>query len=74
MVHFVLNEKVDERKYSSVERPGKVFTVLHSCGVLGTHGDHTECPRDGGDQVRDHEDVVPVMVIRRGDVRPSAAS
>lgn len=74
MVHLVLNKEVYQWQYSSVKCARKVFAILYSSWVLRAQSDHTERPRDGREQIRYHEDIMPVVVIGRGDISPSAAS
>ena len=70
---LVLDEEVDQGHEGAEEPPRQVFPVLDGLGVGRAEGDASDGPRDGEDEVRDHEDVVPVMVVGRGDVCPAAA-
>ena len=44
------------------------FSVPNRCG-----GNYTEHPWDVADDIRDHQYVMPVMIISRGDVDPASA-
>lgn len=72
-MHFVLDEKVDERDDSAEKGAGHVLAVLDGVGVVGAQGEAAKHPGDGGHKIRNHENVVPVVVVRRSDVGPAAA-
>lgn len=70
---LVLDEEVHERHDGAKEGTGDVFAVLDGGGVGRAERDAAKHPRDGGDEVGDHEDVVPVVVVGRRDIGPAAA-
>lgn len=70
---LVLNEIVDQRNQSSKEQAGHDFAVLDGTAVGRAEREATQGPRQGGHQVRDHEDVMPVVVVGRCDIGPTAA-
>lgn len=70
---LVLNEEVNQRDECCEERPSKELPVLDSCGVARAQSKAAKSPRQSGHQVGDHKDVVPVVVIGRGNVCPSSA-
>lgn len=72
-MHLVLDEKVDERHQRSEEGPRQPLPVFDGLCVRWAERDAAERPGQGGDDVRDHEDVVPVVVVCRRDVCPPAA-
>jgi hypothetical protein len=72
MVNLVLNKKVDQRHQSRKERAGKQLSVFERRRVRRTQGEAAQRPWKCRYEVRDHEDVVPVMVVGRGDICPSA--
>lgn len=70
---LVLDEEVDQGHEGAEETSCQVFPVLDRLGVGRAKSNASGGPRDGEHEVRDHEDVVPVVVVGRGDVRPAAA-
>lgn len=71
---LVLDKKVDQRNDSTVEGTGHVFAIL-DCHMIGwAQGNAPKGPRNGGQQVGNHEEVVPVVIIRRSNVGPATAS
>jgi hypothetical protein len=73
-MHLVLDKEVYQRHNSCKEGTGKVLSVLYSGRVPRTQGQNTGGPRNGSHKIRDHENVMPVVVIRRCDICPSSAS
>ena len=72
-MHLVLDEEVDQGHEGAEETSCQVFAILDSLGVGGAEGNAARRPGNREYEVRNHEDVVPVMVVGRRDVRPSAA-
>ena len=71
-VNLVLYEKVDERNQCPEEGAGQNFPVLKSfCVSLWTKCYAPQGPGQRSHQIRDHEDVMPAMVVRRRNVCPS---
>ena len=71
MVHLVLDEEVNEWQYGGVKCARKVFAILDGGWVSRAESDDAKRPRNGREQIRDHENVMPVMVIGRRDVSPA---
>jgi poly(3-hydroxybutyrate) depolymerase len=71
MVNFVLDEEVDEWRQSRKERAREQLSVSKGCGVARGQSQATQSPRQRRYQIRDHEDVVPIMVVGRGHICPS---
>lgn len=72
-MNLVLDEKVHQRHQSTEESARNVFPVLDRFGIRGTERNAAGCPRNRKDNVRDHKNIVPVMVVGRRDVGPPAA-
>lgn len=72
-MHLVLDKVVDQRDEGAKEETSKNLSVLNSPTVVWAQGQATDSPRQSRDQVRDHKDIVPVMVIRRRNICPSTA-
>lgn len=70
---LVLDKEIDQRHESAEEGTSQIFPVLDSLRIWGAEGQAPGGPRDGKDDIRDHQNVVPVVVIRRRDVRPASA-
>ena len=62
-MNLVLNEKVYERYQCAKEAPCKELSVFNSLWVVWTESEAPHRPRQRGDQVRYHEDIMPVMVV-----------
>lgn len=62
-MHLVLNEEVDQGHQRSEEGACKQFAELQRRWILGTKREAAQCPRKCCDKVRDHEDIMPVVVI-----------
>lgn len=71
LVHFVLDKVIDQRHQSTEEQTGHDLPVLHSAAVVRAESQTTQRPRQSSNQIRNHENVVPVMVIRRRNVCPT---
>lgn len=73
-VNLVLDKVINERYQGPEEQPGKDFAVLDGFFV-GLRGEQETAnrPRQSEDQVSNHENVMPVMVVRRSNVNPSTA-
>ena len=72
LVHLVLDEIVNQWHQSSKEKAGHDLAVLDGTAVVGAQGQATQSPRQGGHQIRDHEDIVPVVVVGGGDIGPTS--
>ena len=70
---LVLDKKVNQRDQCAKEATGKVFPVLDRFRIRWAQGNAPGGPRNGKDEVRDHQYVMPVMVVGRGDVTPPSA-
>lgn len=73
LVDLVLDEEVDQRYEGSEEGTAQDLAVVDGLGVVGAQGDAAKCPWQSSNEIRDHEDVVPVMVIGRRDIGPASA-
>ena len=71
-IHFVLDEKVNKRNQRAKEQTRKDFPVPDSTGVCWAEHDATHSPGKGCKNIQNHEDVMPVVVVRARDVGPSA--
>jgi len=71
-VDLVLNEEVDQWHQSAKEGARDVFPVFDGLGVGRAQRNTTGCPRNGEDDVGNHQNIVPVMVVGRSDVCPSS--
>lgn len=71
---LVLDEVVDQWDQSSEEETSHDFAVLNGLTVVGAQCKATKGPRQSRNKVGDHENVMPVMVVGRGDIGPSTTS
>ena len=70
----MLDEKVNERYKSCEERATKDFSKIYGSWIRRAEGETANCPWDGGYQVRNHEDIVPVMIVCGCNIRPPSTS
>ena len=68
---LVLNEIVNQWNQSSKEQTSQDFAILDGTAVVRAECKATQGPRQGGHQVRDHEDVMPVVIIGRCNIGPT---
>lgn len=73
-VNLVLDVEVDQRKNAAVESTCGVFPVLDSDRIGRAQRNATKGPWNSGQQVGDHEHIVPVVVVGRGHIGPTSAS
>lgn len=69
----MLDEIVHQRNQCAEEQPRGDLAVLDSPLVHRRQRKTSGSPRHRKHQIRDHEDVVPIVVIRGRDVDPPAA-
>ena len=69
----MLDEEVHQWYKGRKESSTKDLPPVYSLWVWWTESETTDRPRESRDQVRDHEDVVPVMIVGRGDIGPASA-
>ena len=68
---FVLDEEVDQWDQGTKEATCEYLPILDCGRIIRAQGEASQGPGKSRDEVGDHEDVVPVMVIRRRDIRPT---
>lgn len=73
-VNLMLNEEVDERDQSAKEKTGKNFAVLNCLWIGWAKRKTPESPGQCCDEIADHKDIVPVMIICGSDIGPPSAS
>lgn len=62
-VDLVLDKEVDQRNQSAKEASSNPLPVLDRLCVRRAKRNASGSPWDREDDVRDHEDIVPVMVV-----------
>ncbi len=67
---LVLDEEINQWHKSAEEGASKVLSILDGPRVGRAQSETPRCPRDGEYYVCDHEDIVPVVIIRRSDIGP----
>jgi hypothetical protein len=71
---LMLNKIVNQWNKSSKEETCEDLAVLDGLDIARRRqGQATERPGQGENQVCNHEDVVPVMVVSGSDINPSSA-
>lgn len=73
-VHLVLDEEIHQRHKRAEESTSQVFPVPNGGRIRRAKHQAANRPGQGSHQVADHENVMPIMVIRARNVRPSTTS
>lgn len=74
-MHLMLYKEIHQRYQRSKEGAGKVLPIHYRPRVLPrTQRQAAGRPRYRRNEIADHEDVMPVVVIRARDIRPSSTS
>lgn len=72
-MNLVLQEEIGQGDQGNVEATSEKLPQENSPGVVvWAQGKAANGPWNSGDEVRNHEDVVPVVVISRRDVGPAS--
>jgi hypothetical protein len=72
-VNFVWYEEVNQRHNGAKERARKVFPVLDRRRIGRAERKTPKRPRNRRNKVADHKDVMPLVVVRTGDICPATA-
>lgn len=72
-VYLVLKEEVGQRYQCAEETITSYLPILDRLWIGRAKHDAANCPRYCSNEVRNHKDVVHVVVIGRCDVGPSSA-
>lgn len=72
-VDLMLDVQVDHGYDSGKESSSKTLPMFDRSGIRGTQRDASDGPGESCNYVGDHEDVMPVMVIGRGDIGEASA-
>ena len=72
-MHLMLNKKPNQRHKRPKESIRRSLPILDRLRIRWAKHNTPDCPGECSDEVRDHEDVVPVVVVGGGDVGPAAA-
>lgn len=70
---LVLDVKVYQGQDAAVEGARRIFPVLDCDRIRRAQRNAAKGPWDGGEQVGDHKDIMPVVIVGRGDIGPSSA-
>lgn len=62
-MHLVPDEEVNQRHKCRKERPSKKLPVLDGGGVARAQSEAANSPGQCSHEIRNHEDVVPVVVV-----------
>lgn len=72
-MNLVLNKEVHKWHDRPKEARSQDLSPLDAGRIWRAECKASHCPRNRCDQIADHEDVMPVVVISGGDIGPSAA-
>lgn len=72
-MYLVLDEKVHQRHERPEKGRGQVLPVCDRLRVRRAQRQTTQRPRQGSNQIADHEDIVPIVIIRARDISPPTA-
>ena len=70
---LVLDEEIDQRHQSSKEKARQPLAPLDCGGIRRAQSNAAGRPWQGANNVGYHENVVPIVIVRRCDVRPATA-
>lgn len=70
-MHLVLDKVVDQGNQGSEKETGENLAVFDGAAVRGAESETAQCPWKSSNQIRNHEDIVPVMVIGRCHISPA---
>ena len=70
---LVLNEKVYQGHQRKKEAAREYFPVSYGFRIVGAQDKTADSPGECGHKVRYHKDVVPIVIICRGNICPTAA-
>lgn len=69
----MLEKEMGHRHQITNEQARHNFSVFHSLCIRWTDRQTAKYPGQGEDQVGDHEDIMPHVIIGRSHIRPSSA-
>jgi hypothetical protein len=72
-VHLVLNEIIDQGHEGAEEQASQDLPVLDGSGIRRTERQAAQCPGQSCNQVGNHEDIMPIMIICGSNVCPPTA-
>ena len=70
-MNLVLNEEIDQWHYRAKKQSCKYFSIFHSSRVVPAEGEAPQSPRDCGNKIRYHENIVPIVIVCRCDICPT---
>lgn len=62
-MNLVLNEEIYQGDQSTEEARCQSLPILHSLWIIGAKGQAAQGPRNRSHKIRDHEDIMPAMII-----------
>ena len=72
-MYFMLDEEIYQGYKCAKEAGCQDLSVLNSSRVLRTERQTAQGPGQGGNEVGNHENVMPAMVVGRRNICPAAA-
>ena len=72
-MHLMLDEKVDQWDKSTKEGRREVLAIFDSFWIGRAQRNATGGPGYCCNDVRDHKNVMPVVIVGRGNISPAAA-
>lgn len=72
-MNLVLNKEVDQGYQGTKESTSDILSVPDGLWVRRAESNTAQCPGESAHNVRDHKNVVPIMIVGRCDVRPATA-
>src|SRR5215469_6613940 len=74
MMNFVLDKEVEQRHDCCKESASEYFAILDRFWIRRAEFDTADGPGHSSQEIRDHEDIMPIVIIRGSDIRPTTAS
>lgn len=71
-MNLVLDEKIDQRHQRAKECASQILPIPDCLRIGRAQCHDSQSPWDGGDQIADHENIVPTVIIRARDICPAS--
>lgn len=72
-MNLVLDEEVYQGYQSAKKCSRQVFSVFDRSRIVRTKGETPKSPWEGSNEVRDHKDIMPIVVVGGSDICPASA-
>lgn len=70
-MNLVLDEEVDQGHQGTKETASKEFAVSNGFRIVPAESKTSQRPREGGHEIGNHENIMPIVVVGRCHICPS---